>query len=357
MEKYKRKASVILSSYNAKERLFLALSSYKLQDFPKDHFEVIVVDDGSTDDTFRLINQLDVDFDLKYICHPENLGRACARNSGINEASGEILIFSDSDMIAEPSFISKHILHHSKKDKIFVGGSFWNKIHRNYNEKTGKYMPPIKPEDLKDEQFFYAASKQPFAHHYERYIKKFGSNLNGFEFPWMYFVVMNCSVKAKHLKQLGVFDEQFERSYGGEDEELGYRLWKGGLKGIADPSIKNYHQEHKRFENQTNESNKNIQFIIQKHLDPNLILYYDIHFVEPIYKSRILQDIQRAIEQKIVSPSFKQNCINNLLLYSRGAKTAKSKPLLQDLRKLYERKQYRELAVFLSRLIIRTTSR
>ncbi|QNF28486.1 glycosyltransferase [Metabacillus elymi] len=353
METNQKKASVILSSYNAKDRLFLALSSYKHQDFPKEQFEVIVVDDGSKDETFKLIDQIDIDFSLKYIRHPNNLGRACARNSGIAEASGEVIIFSDSDMIAEPTFISKHVLHHEKNNEIFVGGSFWNKIDQRYNEQKGEYTPPITPEEIMHEKFFDASTKQPFAQHYERYLNQYGSNLNGFEFPWMYFIVMNCSVKSKHVKQIGLFDEQFQRRYGGEDEEMGYRLWKGGLKGIVDPSIKNHHQEHKRFGNQGSDSNQSINYIIQKHQDLNPIMYYHIHFVDLIEKSRLLQDIQRAIQEKVVSLSFEQNCLNEFLLYSQGitTRTSSSYYLKKDIRRLQIKKQYRQLVFFLHQLI------
>lgn len=351
METNQKKASVILTTYNAKERLFLALSSYIHQDFPKEHFEVIVVDDGSTDETFKLIDQLNVDFSLKYIRHPENLGRACARNSGIKEASGEVIIFSDSDMIAEPSFISKHVRHHERNDRIFVGGSFWNKIHQHYNEQKGKYIPPITPKDIMHEQFFKTSSKQSFAQHYERYLNHYGNSLDGFEFSWMYFIVMNCSVKSKHLKQIGLFDEQFQRRYGGEDEEMGYRLWKGGLKGVVDPSIKNHHQEHKRSSNQANDSNQNIYYIIQKHQDLNSIMYYRIHFKDLIEKSRLLQDIQRAIKEKVVSPSFEQHCLNCFLHYSQGIKTLRSWTLLQDIGRLRKKVKYRQLSAFLYHLI------
>ncbi|MBA4536919.1 glycosyltransferase family 2 protein [Bacillus aquiflavi] len=356
MEADQKKVSVILSSYNAKERLFLALSSYHDQDYPKEHFEVIVVDDGSTDETYKMIRTLNVHYHLKYIRHVKNLGRACARNSGIKAASGEIIIFSDSDMIAEPTFISKHVLHHKKNDNIFVCGSFWNKINKNYNEKKGRYLPPINPIVIKNKQIFKTSSKQAFAQFYESFQEYYGTNLEGFEFPWMYFIVMNCSVKLKHLKRVGLFDEQFKR-YGGEDEEMGYRLWKGGLKGIVDPSIKNYHLEHDRSTNQQDDSYQNIHYIIQKHAEINPIMYYFIDFIDGFEKSRLLQDMKNAIKEKIVSPSFEQNCLLLFIHYSRKSKTLQPPSLSLEIKKLRTIKKYRKLAMFLQQLILKTTKR
>ncbi|MFD2616320.1 glycosyltransferase [Terrilactibacillus laevilacticus] len=347
---YRKKVSIILSSYNAKERLLLALRSYLYQDFPKESFEVIVVDDGSTDQTMAAISQIQTNYSLKYIRLPNNSGRSCARNRGIEASTGEIIIFSDSDMIAEPNFITKHVTLHEKYDKIFVCGSFWNKIHENFSEQEGTYIPSINPQDILTGQLFAHSSKQDFSGWYELFVNQYDSELSGFEFPWMYFIIMNCSVKSRHLKKIGMFDEHFQ-GYGGEDEEMGYRLWKDGLKGIVDTSIKNYHQEHPRSKFQAHESQQNIHYIIDKHQEINPIMYYRIDFIEPIEKSHVLQLIRYVINEKLVSGSFEQNCYDLLFNYHKGIHYPVPQEFIWDVARLQDDSNLKSLTDFLMKLI------
>ncbi|WP_349409276.1 glycosyltransferase family 2 protein [Pseudalkalibacillus sp. SCS-8] len=356
MESNQKKVSVVLTTYNAKERLIMALTSYKYQRYPKEKFEIVVVDDGSTDGTYEHINALSFDINLKLVRSDKNLGRAAARNRGITEAAGEIIIFSDSDMIADPFFIEKHVQHHDEHDNVFVGGCFWNRIDKNYDYEKNIYNPPIKTEDVETGSVFQETSRQIFADFYEQFLSYFGNELEGFQFPWMYFVVMNCSVKSIHLKEAGLFDEQLQ-GYGGEDEEMGYRLWKRGLKGIVDPTIKNFHQEHARSNKQRNESAQNINYIIQKHQDINLIMYYYINFVNQLSKSKLLRDIQRAFEEEIISPSFHQECLNEIFHYwkkpqKRNRKDRVHRYFIKEIRSLNRTDQYRQLAFFLNRLVL-----
>jgi len=86
------KISVIIPTFNRKELLKLAISSI-LEQTMKD-FELIVVDDGSTDQTQRLVESFGKD--IRYI-YQENKGVSSARNRGIREARGEYLAFLDSD--------------------------------------------------------------------------------------------------------------------------------------------------------------------------------------------------------------------------------------------------------------------
>nr|WGD97776.1 glycosyltransferase family A protein [Bacillus safensis] len=103
----KPKVSVIIPSYNAKERLEGSLFSLTLQetDIP---FEVIVADNGSTDGTMEMLENIEVNFPFKKVRIPVNQGIAKGRNHAIREAEGDLLIFHDSDMLAEPRFIQKH---------------------------------------------------------------------------------------------------------------------------------------------------------------------------------------------------------------------------------------------------------
>ena len=86
--------SIILPTYNRAHTLRKAVDSILNQTY-KD-FELIVVDDGSTDDTYNLIKSIN-DYRIVYVKHEKNKGAAAARNTGIKLAKGKYIAFQDSD--------------------------------------------------------------------------------------------------------------------------------------------------------------------------------------------------------------------------------------------------------------------
>lgn len=86
--------SVIIPTYNRAKTLRRAINSVIAQRL--DAIEIIIVDDGSTDDTESVIKQISQDFDIRYI-RQENKGVSAARNQGIKAATGDFVAFLDSD--------------------------------------------------------------------------------------------------------------------------------------------------------------------------------------------------------------------------------------------------------------------
>jgi len=86
--------SVIIPTFNRALTIDRAIMSVLNQTYPD--FEIIVIDDGSTDNTKEKINNLS-DIRIKYINHPENKGAAAARNTAIKKAKGKYIAFLDSD--------------------------------------------------------------------------------------------------------------------------------------------------------------------------------------------------------------------------------------------------------------------
>lgn len=91
--------SIIIPAYNAEKTLGMAIGSIYKNNF-KD-FEVIVVDDGSTDNTSELVKN----YPLRYIRLEKNMGAAFARNRGVELARGDILLFFDADVEAEEGLL------------------------------------------------------------------------------------------------------------------------------------------------------------------------------------------------------------------------------------------------------------
>ncbi len=96
--------SIITPMYNASKTIIKMLESVKNQ-IDKD-LELIIIDDGSTDDSYEIANKYLEESDLKYIIYKdENRGQSAARNIGIGKASGEYILFLDSDDYIENTLV------------------------------------------------------------------------------------------------------------------------------------------------------------------------------------------------------------------------------------------------------------
>jgi GT2 family glycosyltransferase len=99
-------ASVILCTYNRVHLLERTLRSLASQTVPSEQFEIIVVDDGSTDGTAALCERAKRDLpSMEYVAMAKNLGLAAAGNRGIRSARGDILLFIDDDCIAQEDWV------------------------------------------------------------------------------------------------------------------------------------------------------------------------------------------------------------------------------------------------------------
>lgn len=110
------KISVVVASYNGGATLRECLHSLGKVNYPD--FEVIVIDDGSTDNTPDILK----DFPWVHIHTQENRGLSVARNMGIELAQGEIIAFTDSDCVADPDWLYFIALTMLSNDCAGVGG-------------------------------------------------------------------------------------------------------------------------------------------------------------------------------------------------------------------------------------------
>jgi GT2 family glycosyltransferase len=135
-----------------------------------------------------------------------------ARNAGIAEARGEVVLFNDSDIIADPNLLESHLRHHRVRKKIAVVG--WEVQVRSLDDYRYKAAHPAERGSL------HPPSRK--------------------QLSWLYFLTGNASVRRDDLLQAGCFDESFT-GYGHEDLELGYRLRKLGITILYEPRAINYH--------------------------------------------------------------------------------------------------------------------
>lgn len=112
--------SIVVPAYNEEVYLGYCLESLVEQDFPKDKFEIIVVDNASTDKT----SQIAKNFRVKVIKETKK-GVVFARQKGTMAAKGEIIISFDADSEAPPSWLKRISEHFEKDPKIIAVGGFY----------------------------------------------------------------------------------------------------------------------------------------------------------------------------------------------------------------------------------------
>lgn len=112
--------SIIIPVYNVEKYVRKTLESIFLSNFPKRELEVIVVNDGTKDNSMSIVNEFAAKFDYLKIINQENQGLSVARNTGLKAARGKYLWFVDSDDWVEndslPSLLE--YLEHSDKDVL-----------------------------------------------------------------------------------------------------------------------------------------------------------------------------------------------------------------------------------------------
>lgn len=215
--------SIVIPTYNRKEVLEKCLRSLDDQEFRRADYEIIVVDDGSNDGTVILLDKLSKGLDaaLRYF-RQENKGPASARNLGIKNAKGSIILFLGDDIIAAPGLLKEHYSWHIKypQDNCAVLG------HISWSKEI-KISPFMRWLENGGPQFAYGRIKD-----------KTEADAEGF------FYSSNISLKKQFLLSNGVFfDEAFlKAAY--EDLELGSRLKKSGLILKYNSNALAYHEHY-----------------------------------------------------------------------------------------------------------------
>lgn len=199
--------SVVIPTFNRAELLNASLESLASQSLPKHEYEIIVVDDGSTDATHEICQAFSLRVRLKYF-RIFNSGISAAKNLGIFASRGAILLFFDDDDIADRHLLRQHLeSHESNRDEhiAVLGYTTWTpSLHVT---EVMKYVSDIG-------QFLFCYN----------HLK------DGQALDYTFFWGGRSSCKRSLLVKRGVFNQRIR--FGSEDIELGYRLTKFGLKVI-----------------------------------------------------------------------------------------------------------------------------
>ena len=203
--------SIVIPTYNRLpilEKCLRALESQELsnKNYIED-YEVVLVDDGSTDGTLNWLTANKDEFPHVRCFEQNHAGPAAARNLGVEKAQGDIIIFIDSDLVVLSNFLQAHtnaLLQGREtlgSDRFFTYGAVINTC--NFANPTAE---PYKITD----------------------------------FSAAFFATGNVAIPKHWLAEAGLFDNGFQL-YGWEDLELGVRLKKLGLQLIKCPEAVGYH--------------------------------------------------------------------------------------------------------------------
>lgn len=257
----KKSVSVIVPVYNQNLSLNITLDFFNKQTYDNSLFEVIIVDDGSDDPAEKYIRERKskFSFSLKFI-KQQNQGRANARNTGINNAQGEILIFNDADRFPHYDFISKHMAHftegNNNMQKVVIGCSY---------DYFGSYNRPEKILNLSTQEIHKMARKPVF---YSKIIQIYDeTNYAESKIRWISYLVGNSSIRKVDIEKVGGFDDYFS-IWGAEHFDLAIRMVKGNYQFYLCEEAMNYHIPHKREPDfYKNNIEKSVELLVRKYED------------------------------------------------------------------------------------------
>lgn len=208
--------SVIIPSFNRAQKLDKTLQHLHRQSLSQSAYEIWVVNDGSTDETQKLLEEWGQRSSILHTLHQANAGQGVARNLALKKAKGQVILFMGDDIYASDTFLEEHVhfhQNHPEDEWACLGLTEW--------ETSVPVTPYMHWLTHGGPQFAFSRLTQ------------------GQLAEFWFFYTSNLSLKKVMLNK-EQFDESFH-GYGWEDIELGYRLQKKGLKLVYSPTALAHH--------------------------------------------------------------------------------------------------------------------
>jgi glycosyltransferase involved in cell wall biosynthesis len=225
-------ATVIIPTYNRPELLGRQLACLAGQANGVVR-EVLVCDDGSSTDTQTAMAPYFSGIPGLRLLHQDDQGFRAgqARNMGIREARGDVLIFTDDDVLLPGDFVRHHVAAHKKSGngaparQLVLGFRYRTRTQPDRLPPTAGEILGCEPDSRVDE------------------IGARGQALDDCDHPWFY--VYSCNFSVRNEPEAVRFDERFE-GWGMEDTELGYRLTRQGYAVCVEPRACVLHVESRQ---------------------------------------------------------------------------------------------------------------
>jgi len=180
--------SIIVPAYNEEDNILACVNSLKAQNFPKTDYEILLVDNNSTDNTLDVVKNLGIIHTVEY-----RKGPAAAKNAGISLARGNIIAFIDGDCIATKNWLKNIVSGFEKSDVGCVAGSI--------TAMEDKNLSPL-------ERFLIKKGHLAQAQHIENSFLPFAATAN-------------AAYRKEVFNEIGLFDEKLLI---GEDADLSWRM-------------------------------------------------------------------------------------------------------------------------------------
>ena len=207
MKSYEPLISIIVPVYNGSHSIGHCVNALEKQTYPKSKYEIIIVDDGSTDGMAGVLRNSQVRY-----YRQENKGPATARNKGVDIAKGDIILFTDSDCIPDKNWIKEMVSSFQDPEIIGVKGA--------YKTKQRALWARFTQIEFNDRYDFLSKNK---------------------------YIDMVATYSAGYRKDIFLSMKGFDVSFpfpNGEDADLSYRLHLQGYRMVFNPKAIVWHAGH-----------------------------------------------------------------------------------------------------------------
>jgi GT2 family glycosyltransferase len=256
------RASVVIRTKDEARRLRLTLTSLSAQTVPA---RVVVVNDGSSDDTRDVLREAEQWVELVQVEHASARGRSAASNAGARAARGEVLIFLDGDTLAGPELVERHLAVHENPNVIGRGETFHVRSTRLLRDPETLEPWPGEEHTLaerpRDEQERMRLTRDTILHDFESIERRASVGIypgsgarRVYELEmdalcnhpdstvlWAAACGSNLSVRRAQFLEAGGFLEELDLN---EHRELALRLYARGLRLVPVPGARTYHLIH-----------------------------------------------------------------------------------------------------------------
>ncbi len=198
-------ATVVIPAFNSEETIGKCLNSVLRQKEPGS-FEVIVVDDGSTDKTAEIVKK----FRKVRLIQQKNSGPATARNNGVKQARGDVIVFTDDDCIAEQGWLKEMLTPFKDKSVSGVQGAYAS-MQKEFMARFSQMEIEYRYEKMKKQKFI--------------------------DFIGSY----SAAYRKKDFLEVNGFDSRFKIA-SGEDPDFSFKLAEKGKKLVFNPKAVVFHK-------------------------------------------------------------------------------------------------------------------
>lgn len=283
------KCSVVVPTYNRVELLRHTLNSLVHQDLGIDQFEVLVVDDGSSDNTAEMVDTFKDKLNLRYFFKEDEGYRAGqARNIGIAHAEAPILVMIDSGVLLHSGCLSAHLASHDALDGpvAVVGYVYCFNIDNEDAEQINKVIRFDDPDGTIAE----LQEKKLWPDVREEFYSKHTDEFADLPAPWVVYWTCNVSAPTELLREIGAFDEAY-KTWGGEDLDIGFRLHQAGSTFVLNRKAAAIHAPHdKSSAINMAEVAANYQYMLEKTGSPVVALLMEFPAITPFNVHDVLAE-------------------------------------------------------------------